>query len=184
MARNIIPPTTANSTSSIANTFRMSIKLLGSSGAGLSGATHSRRGDAARRWFRRRAYIHPRITGDMVRYFEWMGAAVYTADRRAGAMHGKQFLLDAVHAGIDEAYIYGRLDFAENTVPAAEFELVVNLESWAADGLRPRRALRLDAGVASGSIRTWKISVPDTRSGSGQHRPDNRPSGGCPGPQF
>jgi alginate O-acetyltransferase complex protein AlgI len=35
----------------------------------------------------------------MVRYFEWMGAAVYTADRRAGAMHGKQFLLDAVHAG-------------------------------------------------------------------------------------
>ena len=35
------------------------------------------------------AYIHPRITGDMVRYFEWMGAAVYTADRRAGAMHGK-----------------------------------------------------------------------------------------------
>ncbi len=108
------------------------------------------------------AYIHPRITGEMVRYFEWMGAAVYTADRRAGAMHGKQFLLDAVHAGIDEAYIYGRLDFAENTVPAAEFELVVNLESWAADGLRPRRALRLDAGVTSGSIRTWKISVPDT----------------------
>ena len=49
------------------------------------------------------AYIHPRITGDMVRYFEWMGAAVYTADRRAGAMHGKQFLLDAVHAGIDES---------------------------------------------------------------------------------
>jgi alpha-amylase/alpha-mannosidase (GH57 family) len=108
------------------------------------------------------AYIHPRITGEMVRYFEWMGAAVYTADRRAGAMHGKRFLLDAVHAGIDEAYIYGRLDFAENIVPAAEFELVVNLESWAADGLRPRRALRLDAGVASGSIRTWKISVPDT----------------------
>ena len=49
------------------------------------------------------AYIHPRITGDMVRYFEWMGAAVYTADRRAGAMHGKQFLLDAVHAGIDDS---------------------------------------------------------------------------------
>ena len=57
----------------------------------------------------------------MVRYFEWMGAAVYTADRRAGAMHGKQFLLDAVHAGIDESYIYGRLDFVENKVPPGEF---------------------------------------------------------------
>jgi len=105
------------------------------------------------------AYIHPRITGDMVRYFEWMGAAVYTADRRAGAMHGKQFLLDAVHAGIDETYVYGRLDFAENQVPAVDFELVVNLESWAAEGQRARRALRLDAGVVSGKIRSWKISL-------------------------
>ncbi len=107
------------------------------------------------------AYIHPHITGDMVRYFEWMGAAVYTADRRAGAMHGKQFLLDAVHAGIDQAYIYGRLDFVENTVPAAEFELVVNLESWADDGQRPRRALRLDVNVEAGSIRKWKVGVPE-----------------------
>ena len=35
------------------------------------------------------AYIHPRVMGDKMRYFEWMGAAVYTADHRAGAMHGK-----------------------------------------------------------------------------------------------
>jgi len=48
------------------------------------------------------AYIHPRVAGDMVRYFEWMGAACYTADQRSGAMHGKQFLMDEVFAGIDE----------------------------------------------------------------------------------
>jgi hypothetical protein len=42
------------------------------------------------------AYIHPRVSGDKIRYFEWMGAAVFTADQRAGAMHGKQFLLDSV----------------------------------------------------------------------------------------
>ena len=107
------------------------------------------------------AYIHPRITGDMVRYFEWMGAAVYTADRRAGAMHGKQFLLDAVYAGIDESHIYGRLDFVENKVPAAEFEFVVNLES-AVQGEPPRRTLRLDVGVEAGRIRRWKISVPQS----------------------
>jgi len=58
------------------------------------------------------AYIHPRVAGDMVRYFEWMGAACYTADQRSGAMHGKQFLMDEVFAGIDEEYVYGRLDFA------------------------------------------------------------------------
>ena len=108
------------------------------------------------------AYIHPRITGDMVRYFEWIGAAVHTADRRAGAMHGKQFLLDAVHAGIDESYIYGRLDFTENKVPAGDFEIVVNLESWPDGGQRPRRALRLDVGVEAGKVGRWKISAPDS----------------------
>ncbi|MGH9502292.1 MAG: hypothetical protein ACRD20_05530 [Terriglobales bacterium] len=108
------------------------------------------------------AYIHPRITGDMVRYFEWMGAAVYTADRRAGAMHGKQFLLDSVQAGIDEAYIYGRLDFAENRLPATEFELVVNLESWANGEPRPRCTLLLDVRVEAGKIESWKVGVPDS----------------------
>ncbi|HVI08613.1 MAG TPA: glycoside hydrolase family 57 protein [Candidatus Binatia bacterium] len=92
------------------------------------------------------AYIHPRITADKTRYFEWMGAAVFTADRRAGAMHGKQFLLDSVYAGIDSNFVYGRLDFA-GPVPEADFDLVVNLESWAEGETRPRCALRVDAKV-------------------------------------
>jgi len=70
------------------------------------------------------AYIHPRVTGDKVRYFEWMGAAMYTADKRAGAMHGKQFLLDSVYAGIDASHVYGRLDFM-GKVPEEDFDLVV-----------------------------------------------------------
>jgi alpha-amylase/alpha-mannosidase (GH57 family) len=107
------------------------------------------------------AYIHPRITGEVVRYFEWMGAAVYTSDRRAGAMHGKQFLLDAVYTGIDDASLYGRLDFVENTVPTTDFDLVVNVESWAIEEPRPRRTLRLDVRVESGKMRTWKLGVPD-----------------------
>src|SRR5579863_5654037 len=103
------------------------------------------------------SYIHPRITGDMVRYFEWMGAAVYTADHRAGAMHGKQFLVDCVHAGIDEASVYGRLDFT-GKVPEMDFDLVVNLESWAADSPRPRRALRLDVRAQAGKPVSWQVS--------------------------
>ncbi len=102
-------------------------------------------------------YIHPRITGDMVRYFEWMGAAVYTADRRAGAMHGRQFLVDAVYAGIDETNIHGRLDFVGQR-PEMDFDLVVNLESWAADSQRPRRALRLDARVEAGKTSSWQVT--------------------------
>jgi hypothetical protein len=96
----------------------------------------------------------------MVRYFEWMGAAVYTADHRAGAMHGKSFFMDSVYAGIDESNVYGRLDFISQ-VPEIDFDLVINLESWAAEGQRPRRILRLDVDVEAGKIRSWKVTAPD-----------------------
>jgi alpha-amylase/alpha-mannosidase (GH57 family) len=102
------------------------------------------------------AYIHPRIAGDMVRYFEWMGAACYTADQRSGSMHGKQFLMDEVFAGIDEEFVYGRLDFV-GSVPKNGFEVVVNLESWANHASRPRRELRLDAQIDAGRIQSWSV---------------------------
>jgi hypothetical protein len=104
------------------------------------------------------AYIHPRIDGEIVRYFEWMGAAVYTADRRSGSMHGKRFLLDSVYAGIDHENVYGRLDFV-GAVPEIEFELVVNLESWPDDAQRPRRTLRLVAEVADQKMRSWRVEA-------------------------
>jgi alpha-amylase/alpha-mannosidase (GH57 family) len=106
------------------------------------------------------AFIHPRIAGDMIRYFEWMGAAIYTADHRAGAMHGKQFLLDSVHAGIDQTNVYARLDF-KGKIPSTPVELVANLESWADGSPHPRRALRLEAVVEAGKIQSWKVGAVD-----------------------
>lgn len=106
------------------------------------------------------AYIHPRIAGDMVRYFEWLGAACYTADRRSGAMHGKQFLMDEVLAGIDEQYVYGRLDFVR--VPQDAFEVVVNLESRANHAAKPRCELRLGAAVDGGRMKSWKLTQSET----------------------
>ncbi len=102
------------------------------------------------------AYIHPRVAADKVRYFEWMGAAIYTADHRAGAMHGKQFLLDSVYAGIDSTHVYGRLDFS-GKVPEENFEVVVNLESWASGEPRPRRMLRIEATAEERKLASWKI---------------------------
>jgi alpha-amylase/alpha-mannosidase (GH57 family) len=103
------------------------------------------------------AYIHAEISGDMVRYFEWMGAARYTADQRSGAMHGKQFLMDEVLAGIDEQYVYGRLDFV-GKVPEEKFDVVVNLESWAKHAAKPRRELRLGAEVDRGRMQSWNVT--------------------------
>ena len=129
-------------------------------------------GEAARPLFTpQTAYIHPKITGDKVRYFEWMGAACYTADQRSGAMHGKQFLLDEVFAGIDGQYVYGRLDFT-GKVPEDAFELVVNLESWANHAATPRRELRLSAAVDGGRIQSWQVTEGEGKSADSTNSSD------------
>jgi alpha-amylase/alpha-mannosidase (GH57 family) len=102
------------------------------------------------------AYIHPRIDGTMVRYFEWIGAAMYTADRRAGSMHGKQFLVDSVYAGIDEEFVYGRLDFVPS-VPEIEFSLVVNLQPHL-DQDQEGRGLRIEVNVAERKMIDWRVT--------------------------
>jgi hypothetical protein len=101
-------------------------------------------------------YIHPLVDGKTVRYFEWMGAAHYTADRSSGSMHGKVFLLDSIYAGIDESNVYGRVDFAEK--PQGSFEIVVNLESWAEGANRARRALRLNVEIADSRIIQMRLA--------------------------
>ncbi len=40
-----------------------------------------------------------------------MGAGVYRAEERSGAMHGKKFLIDEVQYGSDAANDYVRIDF-------------------------------------------------------------------------
>jgi hypothetical protein len=106
------------------------------------------------------AYIHPRIDGELLGYFDWMGAAVYTADRRGAAMHGRQFLLDAAYAGIDAENLYARLDPARRTREAA-LDLVLNLETAHPQAPAAHCRLRLDVSLASGAIQSWKLERQD-----------------------
>ena len=43
-------------------------------------------------------------------YFEWMGAGLYSADRRSSAMHGRLMLLHEMRYGFDEKRFYLRVD--------------------------------------------------------------------------
>jgi alpha-amylase/alpha-mannosidase (GH57 family) len=100
--------------------------------------------------------ISPRVGSGVVRYFDWLGAAVYNADRHTSAMHGKQFLLDAIYAGVGEEYVYGRLDFCEK--PTDSIQMVVNLEVTGAKAeeashLRWRIAAELDGN----GLRRWEL---------------------------
>ena len=73
------------------------------------------------------AYVRARVDGLVSGYFEWMGAASYTSDQRTSAMHGKQFLLDSVYAGLDADSLSGRLDFHVGP-PEDLYQIVVNIE--------------------------------------------------------
>jgi alpha-amylase/alpha-mannosidase (GH57 family) len=100
------------------------------------------------------AYVHPRITGYANSYFEWMGSAMFTSDRRTGSMHGKQFLFEAVHSGIDEQFLYGRLDFAAAS-RAGELSLQVQF-SVAKPGLEAQM-YRLDTALQEGNVADWVL---------------------------
>jgi alpha-amylase/alpha-mannosidase (GH57 family) len=122
------------------------------------------------------AYIHPRVRADFTRYFDWIGAAMYSADRHTGAMHGKIFVLDAIYAGVDEDNLYGRLDFA-GKIPEGSFKLVVTMECCAPGKPQSgdsgpgggRRAgadrfgsMRLEGSVENGALTHWRLRPLDS----------------------
>jgi alpha-amylase/alpha-mannosidase (GH57 family) len=110
------------------------------------------------------AYVKARVDGTVSGYFEWMGAASYTSDQRTSAMHGKQFLLDAVYAGVDFDSVAGRLDFHEG-VPDSAYRIVVNLEVRSDAGNRksPLDSYRLQVDMLGRIVQTWSLSNGDER---------------------
>jgi alpha-amylase/alpha-mannosidase (GH57 family) len=102
------------------------------------------------------AYIHPKIDGKAIGYFEWLGAAIHAADRRSSAMHGKLFLLDSGYAGIDEDYLYCRLDFIDEPAEWAtgDTQLVVAVENIS---LATPIIHRLEVDISGGRVRAWKF---------------------------
>jgi alpha-amylase/alpha-mannosidase (GH57 family) len=105
------------------------------------------------------AYVHVHVDGTIARYFEWMGAASYTSDQRSSAMHGKQFLLDAVYAGVDASSVYGRLDFAGGA-PQGGYRIVVNLETSETPktGKAAPTSYRLQVDATGSRIQNWLLT--------------------------
>ncbi|HEX8926569.1 MAG TPA: hypothetical protein VF786_12300, partial [Terriglobales bacterium] len=102
------------------------------------------------------AYIHPRIRGQVTSYFDWMGAATYSSDRRGGSMHGKEFVLETIYAGIDEENVYGRLDFA-SLLPPGPTEIAVSFAIRQNSHGEPK-TFRLRAGLMDGKLQQWALT--------------------------
>lgn len=101
------------------------------------------------------AYVHPRIDGHVRSYFDWMGSAMFSSDRRNGSMHGKLFVLDAVHAGIDENNLYARLDFAA-ALPLGD--AAVRLQIGRLNGDKSQHPYCLEVQLLDGAMHRWELS--------------------------
>jgi alpha-amylase/alpha-mannosidase (GH57 family) len=121
------------------------------------------------------AYVRARVDGLVSGYFEWMGAASYTSDQRTSAMHGKQFLLDAVYAGLDADSVSGRLDF-HHDIPEDAYRLVINLEVWREKGNLKAApdSYRLTVDAQGRDLQRWALTNAEERDQLASFSADDR----------
>jgi alpha-amylase/alpha-mannosidase (GH57 family) len=95
------------------------------------------------------AYLNVKVDGRESTYFEWMGAGLYSADRRSSSMHGRLLLLHELRYGFDDKRFHLRADvFAEALAELrdAEFRITVRAEQ------ELRVVVRLQEGRVSGYL--------------------------------
>lgn len=95
------------------------------------------------------AYLDVKIDGRESSYFEWLGAGLYSTDRRGAAMHGRQYVLGDFHYGFGPEHLWLRVDpIAEAVAKMPEFQL--RLTVW--DSRETRITLRVEDGKLSGCV--------------------------------
>src|SRR5581483_3606185 len=111
------------------------------------------------------AFIRPRIDSPNIGYFDWLGAATFTADRRGASMHGKQFLLERAHAGIDGRHFFFRLDLAEEL--HGDHTLEARVEVLPASVDEKRKAFIARFSVSNGTLLQSELAAQSEASDNG-----------------
>ena len=94
-------------------------------------------------------YLQVNVDGRETSYFEWLGAGLYSADRRSGAMHGRSFFLHELRYGFDEKFLYVRVDvFKDAMAGLRDCEFRVTLRA----GEEVRVVARLEEGAQAGYL--------------------------------
>ena len=94
-------------------------------------------------------FVTVNVDGRETSYFEWMGAGLYSADRRSGAMHGRLMLLHEIRYGFDPKRFFLRVDVYKETLQGlrdAEFRITLRAEQ------ELRVVIRLEAGRITGYL--------------------------------
>ncbi len=94
-------------------------------------------------------YLSVRVDGRETSYFEWLGAGLYSADRRSTAMHGRSYFLHELRYGFDEQFLYVRVDtFPEMLARLRDCEFRVTLRA----NEELRVVVRLEEGRLAGYL--------------------------------
>src|SRR2546422_3293981 len=94
-------------------------------------------------------YLQVNVDGRETSYFEWLGAGLYSANRRSGAMHGRSFFLHELRYGFDEKFLYVRVDvFKDAMAGLRDCEFRVTLRA----GEEVRVVARLEEGGEAGQL--------------------------------
>src|SRR6185437_2469502 len=96
------------------------------------------------------AYIRPRIDSPTIGYFDWLGAASFTADRRTSSMHGKKFLMERAYAGVNRSDLFLRLDLSAEL--PGEHAIVAKIEVLTESADEPRRAFAARFRFSGGQL--------------------------------
>ncbi len=94
-------------------------------------------------------YLCVQVDGRESSYFEWLGAGLYSADRRSGAMHGRSYFLHELRYGFDDRFFYVRVDpFSDALKELRDCEFRVTVRA----GEELRVVARIEEGKLAGYL--------------------------------
>jgi len=110
-----------------------------------------------------RAYLRPKINGNLTSYFEWSGATRYIPNPGFGAMHrAGHGILSCLHYGFDETSVYLRADFVPSlfeTEGAVDVEVLFPIKN---------RKISLSLDISKRTLALTTGTIGDTDGESGQ----------------
>jgi hypothetical protein len=100
-------------------------------------------------------FLNVKVDGLDSSYFEWLGAGVYSPERRGGSMHGRVFFLKELRYGFEEERFALRVDVFPESIAeleGAEFRIVFGAKEEVAVVIHTNRGRVKEYSVEKGKV--------------------------------
>src|SRR5262249_26352227 len=108
-------------------------------------------------------YLNVVVDGREGSYFEWLGAGLYSANRRSGAMHGRAPFLDELRFGFNDRFLFVRVDpLPGSLAQLAEWEFRITV--------RANEEMRVVGRVGQGKLTSFYLERGDQKISGPQEK--------------